>query len=504
VRTLLVTALVLLACGVAGGCADRSSRPSGADATPSIPGGPDPIVLRVSRDGGVMSATRYPDLDSTLWRSSARVPALDRIIAFGAEDGYLAAVDTSGAPVRIDVRLGTVTTSRTDDVAVASSADGGAIYALTTDGEITRYTPSGGDWRFTPTLPAHALYAQADGSLIVAGAKNDRAIVWRVRPPGQDVTDSLSFDIGGNEATLRKSLGATAGAVGDRVFFGGNEEVIAVRTRDLAKALEVDIGDPVTAIAATPSGDRLFVAIEDEELLRVVDRFEEDVKGKISLPGVPRALRMDPLGRVLLARGAADSVYVISLGNDAVIGVVRSEWRGDLPLVLPDGAIATTRGEDVVFAHPSSLADMRTVVGGARQFWYTLRWNGFRPRSAGLDQPVEFRTSAPRDSVDYADSAVAQDLARDSTRRDTTATSSSTVSPTSSFTVSFAAVLDEKQARQVASRIRVDGDTPRVTTSDRAGRTLYRVVLGPYPTRADADRVGKASGQSYWIFEGAP
>ena len=499
-RTLIATALVLLACGVAGGCADRSSRPSGADATPSIPGGPDPIVLRVARDGGVMSATRYPDLDSTLWRSSARVPALDRIIAFGAEDGYLAAVDTSGAPVRIDVRLGTVTTSRTDDVALASSADGGAIYALTTAGEITRYTPSGGDWRFTPTLPAHALSAQADGSLIVAGAKGDRAIVWRVRPPGQEVTDSLSFDIGGNEATLRKSLGATAGAVGDRVFFGGNEEVVAVRTRDLAKALEVDIGDPVTAIAATPSGDRLFVAIQNEALLRVVDRFEEGVKGKITLPGVPRALRMDPMGRVLLARGGADSVYVISLGGDAVIGVVRSEWRGDLPLVLPDGAIATTRGDDVVFAHPSSLADMKTVMGGARQFWYTMRWNGFRPRAAGLDQPVQFRTSAPRDSVDFADSAaaraVAVDVARDTTRRDTAITSA--------FTVSFAAVLDEKQARQVASRIRVDGETPRVTTSDRAGKTLYRVVLGPYPSRADAERIGKASGQSYWIFEGAP
>ncbi len=495
-RTLIASALVLLACGVAGGCADRSSRPSGADATPSIPGGPDPIVLRVSRDGGVMSAARYPDLDSTLWRSSSRVPALDRIIAFGAEDGYLAAVDSSGAPVRIDLRLGTVTTSRTDDVAVASSADGGAIYALTVDGEITRYTPSGGDWRFTPTLPAHALYAQADGSLIVAGAKGDRAIVWRVRPPGQDVTDSLSFDIGGNEATLRKSLGATAGTVGDRVFFGGNEEVIAVRTRDLAKVLEVDMGDPVTAIAATPSGDRLFVAIANESLLRVVDRFEEGVTGTIRLPGVPRALRMDPLGRMLLVRGGTDSVYVMSLGNDAVIGVVRSEWRGDLPLVLPDGEIATTRGDDVVFVHPSSLADLKTVEGGARQFWYTVRWNGFRPRAAGLDQPVQFRTSAPRDSVDYADSAAARNIVRDTTRRDT-ATSAA-------FTVSFAAVLDEKQARQVASRIRVDGETPRITTSDRAGKTLYRVVLGPYPTRADAERVGKSSGQSYWIFEGAP
>ncbi len=504
-RTLIVTAVVLLACGVAGGCADRSSRPSGADAPPSIPGGPDPIVLRVSRDGGVMRATRYPDLDSTLWRSSARVPALDRIIAFGAADGYLAAVDTSGAPVRIDVRLGTVTTSSTDEIALTSSADGGAIYALTRDGEITRYTPSGGDWRFRPLLPAHALYAQMDGSLIVAGARGDRAIVWRVRPPGQDVTDSLSFDIGGDEAALRQSVGATAGSVGDRIFFGGNEEVIAVRTRDLAKALEVDVGDPVTAIAATPSGDRLFVAIADEALVRVVDRFEEAVTGKIKLPGVPRALRMDPLGRVLLARGGADSVYVISLGSDAIIGVVRSAWRGDLPLVLPDGAIATTRGDDVVFAHPSSLADMRTVDGGAQQFWYTLRWNGFRPRAAGLDQPVQFRTSAPRDSVDYADSAAAHEFARDTTRPPSAPGTRTDSAVPSAFTVSFAAVLDEKQARQVALRIRVvDGETPRITTSDRAGKTLYRVVLGPYPTRADAERVGQSSGQSYWIFPGAP
>lgn len=503
VRTLIASALVLLACGVAGGCADRSSRPAGADATPSIPGGPDPIVLRVSRDGGVMTAARYPALDSTLWRSNARVPALARIIGFGAEDGYLAAVDTAGAPVRIDIRLGTVTTSRTDNVALSSSADGGAIYALTVNGDITRYTPSGGDWRFTPALPAHALYAQADGSLIVAGARGDRAIVWRVRPPGQTITDSLSFDIGGNEATLRTSLEATAGAVGDRIFFGGNEEVVAVRTRDLAKALEVDVGDPVTAIAATPSGDRLFVAVQDEALLRIVDRFEEGVSGKIRLPGVPRALRMDPLGRVLLARAGGDSVFVISLGSDAVIGVVRSAWRGDLPLVLPDGAIATTRGDNVVLAHPSSLADMRTIPGGAKQFWYTMRWNGFRPRAAGLDQPVQFRTSAPRDSVDYADSAAARD--GQNPRLDGAATDVRADSAVgTAFTVSFAAVLDEKQARQLASKIRVDGETPRITTSDRAGKSLYRVVLGPYATRADAERVGKSSGQSYWIFEGAP
>jgi len=511
VRTVFASALLLLVCGVAGGCADRSSRPEGAGAPPSIPSGPDPLLLRVPQKGGVLTATRYPALDSVVWRSSGRVPPLSRFIGFGPEDGYLSAVDTGGAPVRVDLRIGSVSSSRDEALTTLASFDGGAIYGLTAGGEITRFTPSGGDWKFRPTLPVQALYPQADGSLIVAGARGDQAIVWRVRPPQMVVSDSVVFDIGGDEAALRNEILTTAGAVGDRVFFGANERVIAVRARDLGPALNVDVGDPVQAIAATPSGDRLFVAPAEDDVLRIVDRFEEGVTGRIRLPAPARALRMDPLGRVLLARGAqsspgVDSVFVVSLADDAVIGVIESAWRGDLPLVLPDGGIAVTQGSDVVFAHPSTLEPMQTVKDGASSWWHTLRWNGFRPRAAGLDQPVQFRTSAPRDPSDMAPPAgdsTGAVAAGDST---TGGSVSSADAPprVSQFTVSFAAILDEKQARALASRIRVDGQSPRVTTSERDGKLLYRVIMGPYPTRAEAERVGKASGQSYWVFEGAP
>lgn len=511
VRTLFASALFALACG----CSDRSSRPSGADATPSIPGGPDPVVLRVARDGGLVTASTYPGLDSVLWRSSTRAPAISEIIAFGAEDGYLAAIDSRRSPVRIDLRLGAVARTRDSSLQSLASADGSAIYALTDAGELTRFTPSGGDWKFQPALPAAALLPQADGSLIVAGAREDRAVVWRVRPPGNDVVDTLWFDVGGDARANAATMAATAGSVGDRVFFGVNESVIAVRSRDLQPALEIDLGDPIRALTASPSADRLFVALADDRSLRVVDRFEERVSDKIRLPGVPLALRMDPLGRLLLAHGGGDSVFVVSLANGEVVGTVRSAWRSDLPFVLADGAIALARGDDVVLTVGESLADGRTIAGGARDFWYGLRWNGFRPRAAGLDQPVEFRRSAPRDTSGDGARDSMSDTVRSTVPPDATAQAGilGDPSPTrraadsaapSVFSISFASVQTEKAARDVASRLRVAGVAPRITTFDGGGTMVYRVVMGPFASRAEAERIGKASGQSYWIFEGVP
>jgi cell division protein FtsN len=41
-------------------------------------------------------------------------------------------------------------------------------------------------------------------------------------------------------------------------------------------------------------------------------------------------------------------------------------------------------------------------------------------------------------------------------------------------------------------------------TSTRDGALIYRVVLGPYATREQADRVGREAHQSYWVYEGGP
>jgi cell division septation protein DedD len=75
---------------------------------------------------------------------------------------------------------------------------------------------------------------------------------------------------------------------------------------------------------------------------------------------------------------------------------------------------------------------------------------------------------------------------------------------TTGFTVSFAALLTEDKAQQLASTIKVGATTAHVVTTATAGSPIFRVVMGPFATREEAERVGRASRREYWIYEGSP
>ena len=155
------------------------------------------------------------------------------------------------------------------------------------------------------------------------------------------------------------------------------------------------------------------------------------------------------------------------------------------------------------------------VREGASEFWHFVFWNGFRPRAAGLDQPVIFPQdesgaygfqSANRDSVPPTPTLTRVDTPRTlppAPPRDTQPAATPGETRTG-WLVSFHAILSEARARELASAISVEGERARVLVSTTAGRNVYRVVLGPYPSRREAERVGRASRRSYWVFEGLP
>ena len=487
---LLALVFAIAACGTS----DRHEA-SATRTTPSTTAvrGPDNLVLRIVRTGGTARVFAYPGLDSVVW-SGRGAPAPDRVLAFDDEAGTVAYQDTRGYPARVDFRQdGTGVVSRAKLTALAS-ADGSSIYAIAADGGVQRFAGSG-TWKWKPPLAARALFPQPDGTLLVLAEQKNGSVLWRLRPPETDIVDSV--ELPRVDRTLRTQ-------VGDRLYLSAERDLIGVRTRTMERAASITLDAPVEQLAATPSGDRVFVVTKNGTAVQVVDRYQEKVSGTIELGRKAGDLRMDPLGRYLLVQvEGADSALVIALGNSHLVGAVATTWRNDLPFVAPDGGIALAQGKDVIIADGATLRPTTRVRNGASDFWYAFRWTGFRPRDATLDQPVYFPvavdTAALRDSSASTDSTIAGGQpAGGSTQRDSTPRRST------GFTVSFAALLTPDKARELADRIRVGNETARVVTATRDGQPVYRVVLGPYATRDEADRVGRESRQSYWIYEGGP
>jgi hypothetical protein len=292
--------------------------------------------------------------------------------------------------------------------------------------------------------------------------------------------------------------------VGDRLYLGAEHELTGIRTRTMERTPSITFDAPVELLAATPSGDRVFVVTKGSKAIAVVDRYREKVSSTIDLGRGIAELRMDPLGRYLLVHPEkSDSAVVIALGTSRVVGTIATDWRADLPFVAPDGGIAVAQGADVIIADGETLRPMSRVRGGAADFWYPFRWTGFRPRAAALDKPVEFAGQT-------ADTAVRPDSAArpaDSTAgaaNPTTTPRDTTPRRSAGFTVSFAALLVQDRARDLAAQIHVGNETARVVTATRDGSPIYRVVLGPYATREEAERIGRESNQSYWVYEGGP
>jgi hypothetical protein len=218
-----------------------------------------------------------------------------------------------------------------------------------------------------------------------------------------------------------------------------------------------------------------------------------------------------------------------------MIGAVPTVWRPYLPAVAPNGWLALVRGKDVVLVDAETLATKRAVLGGASDDWMFITWNGFRPRAAGLDQPVTFESgdSVQRDTSENPFSGAALDgdtLDADSVvpgRRPAVspapkvpsgtapthaaagagasrATTDSTSPKQAGFTVQFAALRARDAANDILHEVHVSGATPRLVATTRDGVTIYRVVIGPFATRDEAERIARTSGKSYWVYEGAP
>jgi hypothetical protein len=477
---LLLLALAVAACGGS----DRNVASSSQAATQAAARtGPQPLVLRISRTGDLPRVYGYPRVDSTVWKASDPAPAPVGVLAFDDESGSVAYEDARARPVLLELRLGTQVSS-TKKITGLASADGGAIYGIAANGDVLRITATG-EWTYKPPQPANAVFPQPDGGLLVSVGKGANTRLLRLFPPEKKILDSLPFPVATKIVRTQ---------IGDRVYLAVDSGLVVLRTRTMDWAASVPFDEPIAEMASTPSGDRVFVLTQSRTKISVVDRYREEVTAEMELPGKAGDLRVDPFGRYLLARVAdRDSIWVLAIGTERLIGTLSGTWRADLPFVGYDGAVAVASGPDVVLLDGETLKAKRRIKDGAKDFWYPFLWDGFRPRSASLDQPVRF------DSV----VGVAEDTAAGGGADTTVKAHSDTTTP-KGFILSFAAFLTEEKAKELAGRISVGGEPARVVATARGNSTIYRVVLGPYLSKEEAERVGRESGHAYWVFEDLP
>ncbi|HUX33293.1 MAG TPA: SPOR domain-containing protein [Gemmatimonadaceae bacterium] len=506
-RALLAAAVVAAACGgEPKGLVPVSAAGNGSQS------GPDALVLRLPRAGGTPRVYSYTHLDSVVWAGARNGPAVDRVLAFDADAGAVAFLDDHDRPARIDFRLGDADRIALSPLLGAVSEDGAAVYGLDEQDNVLRLTPSG-NWTYKPPRRARAVFPQGEGTAIVVGGRGPQTTAWKLFPPDSRILDSTSFP-----ATWR----TLPEQVGDRLYLIADSGLVSLATRTLDWNPPVLFREPIVAAVASPSGDRVFVATMGGSRLSVVDRYRNAVTEHIDLPGPTSDLRVDPLGRYLMARVAdRDSAWVVAIGTGHVLGAVATAWRPDLPFVGPDGAIALLQGNDVTFVDGETLRPARAVRGGGDDVWFEFRWNGFRPRASSLDVPVSFNLAAADSARTAVDAAAADSAARaaqgqlqaaDSTAH--RAGRAGRVPPRDSapaaaaapvgYLVSFAALLSESRAGDLAAQISVEGQKARIVATRRDGTSIYRVVLGPYPTRDEAERVGRASQHAYWVYEATP
>ncbi len=450
--TLLGTAALsfVFACGGSSDLA-TGSLPATSRSMPSV------TVLRIPREGGLARLYRVPGLDSAAWKLAERLPPVDRLIGADAEQGLVFVLDRKNNVVAVDLDTRRVRTFL-ENIRYATLGPDGALYAVDTGSAVTqlvRRTPV----RFRSKLqgkPAE-LYGTTDGALIahLAGSQpaleylgSDQAPTSRAVPEGQ----------------------LTSTFLGDLVAVAADTAVVLYPPESKSEHRSIPIAGDARAVLFSPSGHRLYVARAAAPLL-VLDRFEGTRLREIELPGPARSLRGDIYGNWLLVRPEnGDSVWVVDVGTGKYLGATAARWGEDLPAVAPPHTLLVRRGNDLVALDLASTGFTQTgrVEGGATDYWLPLAWH---PANE-TEIPIESDSSATA-SADTGPG-----------RPNVYLQVSSSQNPT--------------WASELSEKLRAAGLPASVLTPKRS-EDAYRVVLGPYATREQAEQTSRTLGMPSFI-----
>src|SRR5437660_3869728 len=455
-----------------------SKAAAGAARTPGV-------AIRIPAKGGVPRVYRLPSMAEIPTAIRGRLPQVRRVIGLDPEAEFLYVTtpqkDTttrkkgtkakSDTTRKSDVLALDLGSARVDTVAAAieqaTLGPDGTLYTVDGKGRVVSAARRV-RVAWPQPLPAVPLqmFGAADQRLVAADppklitAAADQPPTSRPLPAGSDVA---------------------ATRWGDLVAVATDSGVLLMDPLGRREATFIALADHPRALVFSPSGHRIYVARRTEPGLAAIDRYDREEIDGVALPLPAEAIRLDPLGRWLLAKPTAgDSVWVVDLPVKRLVGSVPCTWRVDLPAIGPDGSLLVPRGDDIVSYRPDSLIETGRGKGGASGFWMLTAW---RPRGSyrGSSGDADAGASAPADQTAAADTA----------------------GPEGPMYVQVSTSQNEAWSSEMAQQLSRAGLGARVLQPKNPDDG-YRVVLGPYPTRAQAEAIGRKLGRPFWIYQPTP
>ena len=414
------------------------------------------MAIRLPAKGGTPGLYRLPRLTPVDGILKGKLPPVERVVGLDAESEYLFVTTAKHELLALDLGSGRVDTVA---VAVAKAALGpdGTLYAVDTLRHVislsrrTRFA-----WPQALTAVPRDLFGATDQHL-VGVIPQDRLLVAAADQPAT----VRPIAAGGDVAASRW---------GDLVAVASDSGVTFYDPLGRRDPGFIRLADAPRALAFSPSGHRIYVARRNVPGLAVVDRYDRKELDGVALPGPVAALRLDPLGRWLLARPAVgDSAWIVDLPIKRHTGIVPTEWQADLPAISPDGMLIYRHGKDVLSARPDSLTDVGKIVGGAADLWVLTSW---LPRGV---------PASPVASAAGADT-------------------SGTSGPEGPMYVQVSTSQNPEWYGHLADDLARAGLPARVLPPQHTDEG-YRVVLGPYATREQAEATGRRLGRPFWIYQ---
>jgi hypothetical protein len=447
---MLATPLLTLACG-------RGPELAVDNAPSSSRGVPSVSVLRIPREGGLAHLYRVPALDSAAWKPADKLPPVGRPLGADPEQGLVFVLDRKNNVVALDLDTRRVRTYL-ENIRYATLGPDGALYAVDTAGsvvQLVRRTPV----RFRSRLQGKPtqLYGTMDGALLARLGGDKPALEY------------LGSDQAPSSTPLPKGQVAFS-FLGDLVAIAADTAAVLYAPQRKSEPRSIPVLGDARAVMFSPSGHRLYVARAAAPLL-VLDRWDGVRLREIELPGPARELRGDMHGKWLLVRPEqGDSAWVIDVGSGKYVGSTMARWTDDLPSIAPPHTLLVRRGADLAaldLAAPG-FTEVGRIEGGAADFWLPIAW-----------QPAH-ETELPFEADSAALAAADTGPARPSVYLQV----SSSQNPA--------------WANELSNKLGAAG-LPASVLAPRRSEEVYRVVLGPYATREQAEATGRKIGMPSFI-----